>query len=221
MLKTWWTALLDIVYPPKCPVCRQPVAAHGMWCAMCLREVLAVRPLDLLGHGVKSLDGCWTVCNYDGGLKRIIHDMKFRQAAHAGKYLSWLLSAGAVERLLPAFIFMVPVPLDRHKFAERGFNQTELIFKPWAKRHSYTWLDCLERLRPTQPQWELNKKARLANIRGAFRVIPDGSDRIKDQDILLVDDIFTTGITLGECAQALKKAGANRVYGLVLASGAQ
>ena len=126
-----------------------------------------------------------------------------------------------VEKLLPPFTFMVPVPLDQHKLAERGFNQTELIFKTWAKRQQFIWLDCLERLRPTQPQWELNKKARQANISGAFRVIPDDTVRLQGRDVFIVDDIFTTGITLAECARSLKKAGANRVYGLVLASGAQ
>lgn len=213
--------MLDIIYPPKCPACRREVAEHGMWCGECLRQILAVRELDFAGHGLKALDSCLAVCAYKGGLKRIIHDIKFRHADKYGRHLCWLLTAGVISEKLPRVAVIVPVPLDKQKLAERGFNQTELIFKPWALTQQLAWRDCLERLRPTQPQWELGLNARKANIRGAFSVMPEGRETIVDQDILLVDDIFTTGITLDECSRALKKAGANRVYGLVLASGAK
>jgi len=82
----------------------------------------------------------------------------------------------------------------------------------------WPWEEVLARIRATEPQWELTPGERRKNIKGAF-----GSTRpelIRDKNILLVDDIFTTGITLNECARVLKKAGARKVFGLALASGA-
>lgn len=213
--------LLDLVYPPKCPGCRQEVASHGEWCATCLLRLLSVRKVELKGRRLEALEGCLAVCDYTAGLKRVIHDTKFRQVKQYGLQFTRLLEVSKVSEALPDFQLMVPVPLDKARLAARGVNQTELMFKTWATKEQFSWLDCLERTRPTHPQWELDSKTRRANLEGAFRLQAKYRTQVAGQDILLVDDIFTTGITMSECAQALKKARANRIYGLVLASGAK
>ncbi|VBB09429.1 Hypothetical protein LUCI_4719 [Lucifera butyrica] len=160
------------------------------------------------------------VCEYTGGLKRLIHDLKFRRKAAAAAYLVALLEEGFRQEWLVGVDAVVPVPLHSARLAERGYNQTELIFRPWAKRHNLVWLgDALVRSRETVPQWELPLKERKKNLQGAFAVIRPGL--VAGRHILLVDDIITGGVTMNECARVLKKAGAARVSGLALASGAR
>lgn len=219
MFGQWWKAILDLIYPPKCPVCRRSVNAHGEWCSRCLADVLAVREINLLEHHLRYLDSCRAVCEYNAGVKRLIHDMKYRGAGKHAVYLNWLLDKVQVAARLASIDIAVPVPLHADRLIERGYNQTELIFKPWAERCRITWQNhCLVRTRSTVPQWELTLAERRANIKGAFQATRP--EYIYGKHILLVDDIFTTGTTMEECAKVLKKAGAQSVHGLALASGA-
>jgi len=219
MLENWWQALLDLLYPPKCPACRQNVMEHGQWCSPCAAKIAAYRQIAVSEHHLRSVDSCCTLYEYEGSLKRMIHDMKFRKAARYGQHLSWLLSQGSRGRNFDHIHCVVPVPLHSERLFERGFNQTELIFKTWALAYGLEWLAGLARVRRTRPQWELTLSDRKGNIKGAFKVICP--ERITGRNILLVDDIFTTGLTLDECARELKKAGAKQVHCLTLASNAR
>lgn len=219
MLKALWSALLDIIYPPKCPVCRKPVAVHGEWCPSCLNGILAVRWLNLAGHHLKALDECLVICEYRGGVKRLLHDMKYRQAERYAIYLGWLLQEGRAQTVLEGCDLIVPVPLSARRLEERGYNQTERIFKEWCEKNAAgKWrADVLLRRRETLPQWELDLARRRKNVKGAFAVTRPGV--VQGKHIVLVDDIVTSGLTLEACAQALKKSGAVKVSGLALSGG--
>lgn len=211
---------MDIIYPPKCPYCKTLVQEHGAWCQPCLAGILAVRDINVMEHHLKYLSACRAVCEYTGGLKRIIHDMKFRQQKRYAIHLKWLLMSSKLPDYLSQIDYVVPVPLHAERLKERGYNQTELIFKDWAKGQRLLWMpDLLVREKHTIPQWELTLTDRKQNIKGAFTMTHP--ERIKNQNILLVDDIVTTGITLDECAKVMKKAGATSVYALTIASGAR
>lgn len=215
----WLEALASLVFPPRCPVCRSKVGRHGAWCPACLAKFLAPRRIDPVGRRLKWIDGCYVLCDYEAGLKRLIRDMKFRKVSRYRSQFKWLLEECLAEQKLPAAAWVVPVPLSPRREQERGFNQNELIFREWTEASGRIWLDGLERVKETLPQWELEQAARRPNIRGAFRV--SRQDLVKGKTILLVDDIFTTGLTMDECAGELKKAGAKQVYCLALASGAK
>jgi ComF family protein len=110
---------------------------------------------------------------------------------------------------------MIPVPLFAAKLRQRGFNQAELIaraaLKLLASGERYTLQkDVLERSRDTQSQTGLSPHQRRQNLRGAFRV--KDRDKISGREVLLVDDVFTTGATASECARVLRRAGAARVW---------
>lgn len=219
MLKALWTTLLDLLFPPKCPVCRQAVDNHGTWCQRCLRAVQGTRSLSMTEHRLKWLDGCYAACDYVAGVKRLIHDMKFRQADRYAVHLSWLVQTAYADTPICGLDAAMAVPLHAERLAERGYNQSELIFKKWAMSQGLPWLDVLERSRSTIPQWELSLAERRQNIKGAFVITRPES--VQGKHILLVDDIFTSGITMDECAKVLKQAGAKRVIGLVVASGSR
>ncbi len=113
---------------------------------------------------------------------------------------------------------MVPVPLHHNRLRYREFNQSALISKYIAvEMKSNLILDCLVKVRDTLPQVGLRYKARVKNIKGAFKV--RNKDAIKDRKIILVDDVVTTGATIRECSGTLKEAGAGEIYVISLAHG--
>ena len=155
--------------------------------------------------------------SYDGGLRELIHLLKYNGVRPAANVLGRML-VEAIEDLQPLFsadeVLVVPVPLHARKLRQRGFNQSELIaraalkLKPAGCIHLGSGL--LERRRETKSQIGLSRHQRRENIRGAFAVTRP--DEIKEREILVVDDVFTTGTTVSECARILRRAGALKVY---------
>jgi len=111
---------------------------------------------------------------------------------------------------------LIPVPLDKKRLRWRGFNQAEEIGEKIAKFFKIPLLsDCLIKIKKTTEQVELSEKERRENIRGAFSL--RNQEKIKGRKILLVDDVYTTGSTMEECAKILREAGAKEIIGIVLA----
>lgn len=157
---------------------------------------------------------------YDGQLRDLILAYKFEGRLQAGRTLQECLlhAYERAARTLPDFEtphLLVPVPLHTRRLMRRGFNQAREIARLLSARHGLP-LDqrCLRRIRRTTPQMELKREQRADNIKGAFEA---ETARVAGKNILLVDDIMTTGSTLEECARILLLAGANRVDVLVLA----
>jgi len=155
--------------------------------------------------------------SYEGGLRDLIHMLKYQQVRPASNVLGRMLAeavAGLEPSLGDAHLLVVPVPLHTSKFRQRGFNQSELIARMALKlspsRDRYSLCDVLERTRQTLSQIGLTRHQRRENLRGAFRV--KSPEKISGREILLVDDVFTTGTTVSECARILRRAGAARVW---------
>lgn len=155
--------------------------------------------------------------SYDGGLRELIHLLKYQQVRPASVVLGRML-AEAVSRLQPGWKqrpVVVPVPLHAHKLRQRGFNQSELIARDFIRlgaRDSRLAMcpGVLVRRRETQSQIGLTRHQRRENIRGAFVVARP--EEISGHEILLVDDVFTTGTTVSECARVLLRAGASKIF---------
>jgi ComF family protein len=161
--------------------------------------------------------------SYDGGLRDLIHLLKYQQVRPAAAVLGRMLgnSVAALEPSLPdGAIQVVPVPLHLRKQAQRGFNQAEVIARVALKQlgrperfHLRTGV--LIRQRETGSQIGLTRHQRRENVRGAFAVIHPTP--IAHRNILLVDDVLTTGTTASECARVLRRAGADRVWVVTVA----
>jgi ComF family protein len=156
--------------------------------------------------------------SYDGGLRELIHLLKYNQVRTAANVLGRML-ADAIEDLQPLFtageLLVVPVPLHARKLRQRGFNQSELIVRAALKRNSpprrfQLSAGLLERRRETKSQIGLSRHQRRENIRGAF--VAAKTPTLDGREILLVDDVFTTGTTVSECARILRRAGASKVF---------
>jgi len=156
--------------------------------------------------------------SYDSGLRELIHLLKYNQVRPAANVLGRML-AEAIEDLQPLFsaeeVLVVPVPLYFRKLRQRGFNQSELIARAALKLKPANvsfrlGADLMERRRETKSQIGLSRHQRRENIRGAFVVARP--EQVKGRAILVVDDVFTTGTTVSECARILRRAGASKVY---------
>jgi ComF family protein len=157
---------------------------------------------------------------FEAALRETVHLLKYSRVLPAADFLGGRLSTTFAQ--LPPLDgeswLVVPVPLHTRKLRQRGFNQSDLIARAALKRHLVAAdlnTKCLIRQRETVPQAGLTRHQRRENIRGAFAV-PD-ANAVRGRDILLIDDVFTTGTTISECARVLRRAGATTVYASTVA----
>lgn len=225
------TALLDFVFPPLCHLCRGHIPRAGRLhvCPPCRESLVApAHPLCTICGAPFAGAGEDHPCSsclihppsFDAARASLLHDGPGRALIHAFKYdfrtqLRRPLALLMAERLTDFVTLhrpdlIVPVPLHARRLRSRGFNQAlllaELLGREWGVtlvRHP------LKRVRWTEPQINLAAEQRRANVRGAFHV-PDAKP-VNGKRLLLVDDVFTTGSTVEECARVLKEAGASRV----------
>jgi ComF family protein len=156
---------------------------------------------------------------YDGVIKELIHKFKYENKDYLGTLLSDLMIEFINEYNLPLEFMdlIIPIPLHKTKLREREFNQAEILGDFIARRfNKLTLNNCLLRHRQTKTQTELEKSKRLINVKDSFLV--NQEDRVKNKNILLIDDVLTTAATCSEAAYTLKKAGANIIFVLTLAS---
>lgn len=180
-------------------------ATTGEVCGECLRES-------------PSFDSTLASYRYDFPLDRLLQSFKF----HGGLGLSQLFAKSVVERVrssqtaLPGLI--VPVPLAKRRLVERGFNQSGVLAKEVAKALGVRCdVFALEKTRETVPQAGLDRAARRKNVKGAFAcTLP-----LAGAHVAVLDDVMTTGATVGEAARALKAQGAARVEVWVVARAAR
>jgi ComF family protein len=162
--------------------------------------------------------------SYEGGLRELIHLLKYDDVRPAANVLGRML-AETIASLLPSMLvegalfqpelLVVPVPLHARKLKQRRFNQSEWIARAALKlkpgSHEFAFApECLVRQRETKTQIGLTRHQRRENMRGAFAVTNPAM--VRERDVLLIDDVFTTGTTVSECARVLRRAGAKRVF---------
>lgn len=156
--------------------------------------------------------------SYESGLRELIHLLKYGGVRPAANVLGRMLAEamGALESDFAAeSIAVIPVPLHRTKFRQRGFNQAELIARAAMKinpsrERLRLCAGVLQRKRETASQIGLTSHQRRENLRGAFAV--PHPEAVKGREVLVVDDVYTTGATVSECARVLRRAGATKVW---------
>jgi ComF family protein len=156
--------------------------------------------------------------SYESGLRELIHLLKYASVRPAADVLGRMLAEAiaTLEPELPAdSVAVVPVPLHRTKLRQRGFNQAELIARAALKTRPrgdrlHLCADVLERKRDTASQIGLTSHQRRENLRGAFAVAQP--EFVKGLEVLVVDDVYTTGATVSECTRVLRRAGATKVW---------
>jgi ComF family protein len=237
MLKPFFAAALDALFPPLCHVCRRfiPTACELQICPDC-RDLMPpiAAPLCIVcgipfsGAGTDHVCGsCSTspprfdaaraALAYEGASRDLIHAYKYRNKTHLRRPLALLTMerlSGFMHSRRPDLV--MPVPLHRKKLSSRGFNQAVLlgeIFSLQLKMPLDRWN--LRRIRWTEPQVNLAAPDRRTNVKGAFAI--QDPALVRGCRVLLVDDVLTTGSTVEECGRVLKAAGAADVTVITVA----
>ena len=209
--------LVSLLYPTCCPGCQRVTSPDTVWCEECLRPLWDPRLLN--SSYTEHLDGCYTLCNYEGAIRDCIIQLKYGGRVGRKQVFPPLLTRFPYWDQLQECDLAIPVPLSRKKLKERGYNQVDMIFESWMKKQGWTYLENgLIRFRNTHTQSLLSRQERYQNAKGSFHIRPGIT--VKEKTILLLDDIYTTGATMEAVAYELKRAGAKKVMGLTIASGA-
>lgn len=236
LLRSVSAGVADLMMPPVCLHCHAALASHDALCPACWRRIGFIRPplCDRLGTPLPFdpggtvisaaaeadppvYDRARAVARFDDIMRDLVHDLKFHDRHDARRLFGrWLADAG--RDLLAGADLVVPVPLNRIRLLQRRFNQSAILAQELS---AVTGVPndpfVLVRTRRTAPQVGMSQRQRRQNVAGAFAVAPGKGIQVTGRNIVLVDDVITTGATVDACARALRQEGAARVDVLALA----
>lgn len=241
MLSGLLKGLRDLIYPNYCLVCKNRVEANkkqdlvcsGCWdqveknlppfCASCGRHLdakaIEKNTCSSCANVKFYFDRAFSPCSYTGTVKKLIHEFKYGGKDYLGEPLGSIMNTFIRDYNLPIehLDFIIPVPLHKSRQREREFNQAEILSRQVAEEFNKELLTgALIRRKPTKTQTELTLEERRRNVAESFWVARP--ELIKDTNLLLIDDVLTTGATSNEAAKSLKQAGAKIVLLMTLAN---
>jgi ComF family protein len=203
--------MIRLITPPYCPCCGEPfrspmalTSSPEYRCGACRAQP-------------PHFDHARAIGRYEGPLRQAIHQFKYRGKLHLKQPLL-RLALEHFDTHFPTTVFdaIIPAPLHRERLMQREFNQATVLAKGLAHYLHVPMLEqLLVRVRSTRPQVELSGRERRQNVKQAFAVTDAAA--LEDKQVLVVDDVFTTGATLGEIARTIKVAGARQVDVFALA----
>ncbi len=205
--------ILNLFFPKRCINCQR----YGDYlCYDCLSLIEIMQKTYDLPENIQYLDKLFFATNFkDPIVKKLIHAYKYPPFL---KDLSSILSdiiithLGFTRTKLDNFV-LVPIPISKKRMNYRGYNQAEELAKQLSSKLKLEYRNVLERVKETKSQVELGKEERELNVKNSFSLKED----IKDKNILLIDDVFTTGSTIEEASRLLKQNGAKQVWAVVVA----
>lgn len=225
LYQLYWLAL-DWVFPSQCGGCG---AGGTRWCETCQKNIHKMGSMvcPLCGQGQPDGSICRrcqdtkprytalrSCVEFDGNVRQALHRLKYRKDTALGEVLARNLIAFCRESTWKIDL-VTPVPLGLARLKQRGYNQSALLARPVALALNLRFCPkALQRARETRTQVGLTAAERKQNVTGAFLA---RSDRVARKNVLVIDDVTTSGATLDACAVALQEAGAGSVYGLTLA----
>jgi competence protein ComFC len=220
--------VLNFVFPVRCVSCRK---MGELLCDVCLGSLEPVEDFRCIVCGRPAVGGfTHPSCNtkyaperalaafrYSGTAKAAVKALKYKGVRELSKSITWLMLEDLAEKGVSfgSEAVLVPLPISFWRRGERGFNQAQLIAEALGEKLGLEiYKDALRKINDTPSQTGLDRKRRTANVRGAFAV---GSESVRGKDVLLVDDVLTTGATVREAAKVLKKSSCGQVWVLTFA----
>jgi len=217
--------LQNLIDYNDCILCQSYVescSALRLICQTCYQDLIRY-PLgyDILRDNPKlaanlvnsHYDGLIAISDYQWPVSHLIHQFKYRHHIYLSEPLATLLKEQVEQTLWSKLDFICPLPLHSKRYHKRGFNQAELIGRQLSRTLGIPQFTGLVRVKATQSQARLNKKQRQDNVKDAF----DCAFDLTGKNLVLVDDVITTGSTLNQACRVLKQCGAARVYAAVAA----
>ncbi len=218
MLNNIFNNLLNFILPNTCLACDKVMdPAESYLCKMCksrLEPYNETHPWQAEHIANGTIEDSFSVYWFREGtaIQPLFHALKYRKIKKAGLMLGEEIGKLAVSKKLDDIDFIIPVPLHKAKLRDRTYNQSEYIAKGISNILKAEVInDAVIRSRFTPTQTRLNKAERKVNVSGAFGINPKYTDKLRGKNILLTDDVITTGATILECASALKAAGSGKL----------
>jgi ComF family protein len=211
--------ITDLLFPVVCLGCGH----YGQWlCPECLKKIkLNSDGKYFQQPNIKNLNGVWIAANYqEPFLAEALKNFKYNGVIDLGGSLGQLLirflAAKISQGEITGFDLITAVPLTKKRRLWRGFNQAEILAEAISRKFGWpSRFDLIKRRYQTFTQVGLKAAERQSNVKGIFQL---GNEiNLEGKKILLIDDVMTTGSTINECAEILRKAGAKEIWGLVLA----
>ena len=198
LLKKWKERAAYSLCPVRCPYCDRVIEQNDIACRKCKSSF----PDMCYERYACGSHPCAAAFPYDGTYARAVRCLKFHNRADYAKPLAAQIVQAILETLEDnSFELVTCVPMHKKDKARRGYNQAELLARECAEIMGLPYVETLEKFIRTKPQHKAKFQDRIHNVRGAFCLID--RDLIRDKHVLLIDDIITTGNTLGECAKNL------------------
>jgi len=201
--------IIDWIYPKRCVGCGR----EGKYlCLECFKEVRRAKPRGAEGGRGKVIERLVVGYEYRGLVQKAMKQVKYKSAWGVVEELAVRWSKLVTREVRGEWV-VTGVPLYERKRRERGFNQAERLGRKLAIELGTEYRELLVRVRATRPQYGMSGKERARNVAGAFGWV--GGESVKQ--VLLVDDVWTTGSTMRECAKVLREAGTEKVWAAALA----
>lgn len=206
--------LLDLIYPPKCPICGKLLAAdEPEACKSCFLDL----PINTVAPAAPEfVTQCAAPFRYEGSLRESLLRYKFGGKQHYALFYARYLAA-AIEAQDWQIDLVTWVPVSRIRRRERGFDQAQVLARQTAKLLGLPFCRALKKTKNNERQSSItDPEKRRTNVHGVYK--PVKLERFRGKRVLLIDDIMTTGATMSECAGTLRIAGAKTVFGAVAAT---
>lgn len=215
-------AILDLFFPRRatCMGCGDMIGCdRDDVCDEC-RMKLAKGWIGLKPAPKKSkIDGAAYAYGYHGPAGRLVRNLKYRGVWLLAEEMGADIARAAMLLRIENICYVTAVPMHPKRLRTRGRNHAELLARAVAERLGLEYADMLTRTRNARQQARLSPKERKENLRGAFAVREEYMELVNGAEVLVIDDVFTTGATAIHCAEALKAAGADKVYFAAYANG--
>jgi competence protein ComFC len=226
-------SLLDFIFPKYCINCRRIgsyicdncfsyISFNEIsTCAVCQKAALGGLTHPRCSRRF-TIDGVISSLVYKGVVKKMVYQFKYKphvsdlQSTLDSLFYEGLIQKELFHTMVTGEVVFVPIPLHKTRFRSRGYNQSLLLAESLSKQCGIGVVDCMERVKNTTTQIRLSQQERKKNISGAF-VVKNSWHPVRN--VILIDDIVTSGATLTEATKVLKKAGVEKVWGATLAHG--
>jgi competence protein ComFC len=234
IIKNSWQYFLDLIFPKQCLDCgiegsylciscfKKIKLNDKNYCVFCKKELLNFDQCEnCFNLGLKKV---FVATDYNQPvIQDLLHNLKYNYTEEIGSILAEILQKIIKENNLNTKlgfdrknVILMPIPLHKKRYLQRGFNQTKLIADHLHKELLVPVKQLLIRNKNTETQVKMNRQERLVNLKNAFEIINE-QEVDKQKNIILIDDVVTTGSTLSECALVLQRNGYKNIYGLVVA----
>lgn len=198
-----WESLKNLVFPNVCGGCHR---VGNLICPYCQAQMVTFYPPFVADWSA----GFVCIGIHDGPLRQAVHALKFEMEPRLAEPLGLLLTQ-QIRQQNWSFDTIIPVPLHVNRLRERGYNQAKIIAHALVVENTIV-MDALVRTRETSTQVGKSAEARRHNVKDAFALQPDLAQHLVGKQVLLVDDVCTTGATLAACAAPLYEAGVLGIY---------